>query len=212
MCPSSATDVCVIETRDNFLKLVKSHSLGWRLTGTDLNGAAHRQSLFCRSRRNQALEATRMKRHISVVLLDACEEALLSMAGNAEYEQAHFDRPPSTWVNWVMWWRGFAAGVSGDRNNIPILDRLRSYLEIFRAKIVRWLHQTLSTRSTMIRRSSNKSLSTGPFRNGWSEQASLLDVRVDMDSNRSVSSIGSTGHGKGHMPLHGDVPSIGAHQ
>jgi hypothetical protein len=141
-----------------------------------------------------------MKRHISVVLLDACEEALQSMAGNAEYEQVHFDRPPSTWVNWVMWWRGFAAGVTGDRNNIPILDRLRAYLKNVRGLIARFFHEALRTWSTMIRRSIKKPLSAGPFSGIWTDPASLLVARVDDEGNRLVLSIGGTGYGKGHRP------------
>lgn len=149
-----------------------------------------------------------MKRHISVVLHDACEEALQSMLGNAEYEHVHFDRPPSSWANWVMWWRGFAAGVFGDCNNIPLIDRLVMGLKSFRALIYRLFHHTWRTWSTLIRRSETKTLSAGPFSGIWPENASLLVVRVDEAGKRSVLSIGSTGYGKGHRPVDGHRPAI----
>jgi hypothetical protein len=208
MCLSSATDVSVIEARDNILKLVKTHSLGWRPVGMHLNGERLSQSLFWASRSHQALETTRMKRHISVVLHDACEEALQSMIGNAEYEHVHFDRPPSSWANWVMWWRGFVAGVIGDRNNIPLIDRLVMGLKVSRALVARLFRQTWRTWGTLIRRSETKTLSAGPFSGSWPENASLLVVRVDEAGKRSVLSIGSTGYGKGHRPVDGHRPAL----
>lgn len=148
-----------------------------------------------------------MKRHISVVLLDACEEALLSMAGNAEYEQIHFDRPPTSWVNWVMWWRGFAAGLVGDRNNIPILDRLRAHCKTFRGHIAPLVQQSLRTWNAMIDRSKKRPLSAGSFSSSLTETPALLVASVDDEGNRSMLSIGGTGYGKGHRPVGGHTTS-----
>lgn len=65
-----------------------------------------------------------MARPLSIILADAFDSAARAVA-EAPQAHEHYDlAAPTTWDNWVYWWRGFAAGLAGDFESMPVIARL----------------------------------------------------------------------------------------
>lgn len=69
-----------------------------------------------------------MARPLSIILADAFDRAARDVF-EAPQAHGHYGLPtPTAWDNWVYWWRGFAAGLAGDADSMPLVERLVVHL------------------------------------------------------------------------------------
>jgi hypothetical protein len=67
-----------------------------------------------------------MKRPLSIVLADAFDRAAHDVFSAHHAAAAHGEAPPSAWIRWVSWSRGFYAGLVGDWRSLPLAERAKA--------------------------------------------------------------------------------------
>lgn len=65
-------------------------------------------------------------RPLSLLLAQAFDCAASNVAEAHQVHDHYGDPAPGTWQKWVYWCRGFAAGVAGDANSMPLSSRFLS--------------------------------------------------------------------------------------
>lgn len=77
-----------------------------------------------------------MARPLSIILADAFDRAARDVFGAPQVHRHYGLSAPTTWDNWVYWWRGFATGLAGDYGSMSLTNRFIVQLR----RICRWIN------------------------------------------------------------------------